>query len=788
LLVAETDNIRFHQGGHYNIRVEMMSGEVRQVRHVDDSARTWRSKLMLGAAALAVVTTGDAGQTAAQEAAAMELPEVVVTAPSPVVKPKKKSTKPTPQTVAAQEAEPAPASAASTEAANEASGFAPAIDAASLPGTLVIDDQTFATVTVVGEREVLANQGETITDSLQNKPGIAGSTFAPGSNRPIIRGLDNFRVRIQENGIGSGDVSALSEDHAVTIDPFAAERMEVIRGPATLRYGSQAIGGVVAVENERIPTAIPRGGFSGEIRGGLTSVDEGRDGAIKATAGAGNFAIHADAFARGTEDYEAPLGVEPNTFVDSNGFSVGTSLVGTDGFLGVAFVRLDSLYGIPGEEALEKTPRIDLEQDKVLVRGERRVQEFGIEALRFWFGASDYAHNEVVVSEDEGGDIIGTRFTNEESEARAELQHQTVRTALGDLSGAIGLQWSDLDVKGVAVDEPIDALLDPANVKTIAGFWFEELQATRDLRFQAAARIEQTEAKGTGYESIADLDDPTIFQGTRSFTPVSASLGALYDLPMGVVARLNGQYTERAPAAAEIFSKGVHEATGTFEIGNPDLGIETARTIELGFRRAAGALRFDAAAYVTQFDGFIYKNLIGEDFCEETLASCTGGGDLDLVLYEQRDARFYGVEIAAQHDVAPIWDGLWGVDGQYDFVNAEFSDGENVPRMPPHRLGGGVYYRDQAWYARAGVLHAFEQDRVAPIEPATPGYTLVSAELSYTAPSTAPFRDLAQEVTIGLRGENLADDKVLNSASFKRLEDVLLPGASVRLFGSIKLN
>jgi iron complex outermembrane receptor protein len=150
--------------------------------------------------------------------------------------------------------------------------------------------------------------------------------------------------------------------------------------------------------------------------------------------------------------------------------------------------------------------------------------------------------------------------------------------------------------------------------------------------------------------------------------------------------------------------------------------------------------------------------------------------------------RSYGVEIAAQYDVAPIWDGLWGVDGQYDFVNAEFSDGENVPRMPPHRLGGGVYYRDQAWYARAGVLHAFEQDRVAPIEPATPGYTLVSAELSYTAPSTAPFRDLAQEVTIGLRGENLADDKVLNSASFKRLEDVLLPGTSVRLFGSIKLN
>jgi iron complex outermembrane receptor protein len=726
------------------------------------------------------------GSPAQAQVSAIELPEVVVTAPSPVARPKKNPVQPAPATVS-DTAQPSSVSNAA-ESGNASEQSAAAIDAANLPGTLVIDAQTFATVTVVSEREVLANQGDTITDSLQNKPGIAGSTFAPGSNRPIIRGLDNFRVRIQENGIGSGDVSALSVDHAVTIDPFAADRMEVIRGPATLRYGSQAIGGVVAVENERIPTAIPPSGFAGEIRGGLTSVDEGRDGAIKATAGAGNVAVHADAFARRTEDYETPLGVQPNTFVDSNGFSVGTSLVGTDGFLGVAFVRLESLYGIPGDEALEKTPRIDLEQDKVLVRGEWRVKNYGVEAMRLWFGTSDYAHNEVIVSEDDGGDIIGTRFTNSANEARAELQHQTARTALGDLSGAIGVQWSDQDVKGVAVDEPIDALLDLANVKTIAGFWFEELQATADLRFQAAARIEETEAQGSGYESIADLNDPVTFQGTRTFTPLSASLGALYDLPMGVVARLNGQYAERAPAAAELFSKGVHEATGTFEIGNPDLDIEAAQTLELGFRRAAGALRFDAAAYVTRFDGFIFKNLIGEDLCEETLASCTGGGDLDLVLYEQRDATFYGVEIAAQYDVAPIWNGLWGVDGQYDFVDAEFSNGENVPRMPPHRLGGGVYYRDQAWYARAGVLHAFEQDRVAPGEPETPGYTLVSAELSYTTASTGPLGDLAQEVTIGLRGENLADEEVLNSASFKRLEDVLQPGASVRLFGAIKLN
>jgi iron complex outermembrane receptor protein len=236
------------------------------------------------------------------------------------------------------------------------------------------------------------------------------------------------------------------------------------------------------------------------------------------------------------------------------------------------------------------------------------------------------------------------------------------------------------------------------------------------------------------------------------------------------------------------FSRGVHEATGTFEIGNPDLGIEAASTVELGFRKAAGAFRFDATAYYTKFDGFIYKQITDGVSCGETLDTCGGGGgDLDLVVYQQRDATFYGVEVGGQYDVAAIWKGVWGVDAQYDFVNAEFADGENVPRIPPHRLGGGLYYRDLNWSARAGVLHAFDQDRVAVDELTTPGYTLVSAELSYTSRFDG-LAGLPQEMTIGLRGENLADDEVLNSASFKRREDVLQPGASVRLFGSIKLN
>jgi iron complex outermembrane recepter protein len=526
------------------------------------------------------------------------------------------------------------------------------------------------------------------------------------------------------------------------------------------------------------------------VRGGLQSVDDGRDGAFKVTAGsAAGFVVHADGFKRQTDDYDTPHGKQANTFVDSEGFSVGTSYIWQSGFAGIAFSRFSSLYGIPGEEALEARPRIDMTQDKVMSKGEWRVRDYGIEAIRYWFGASDYAHNEVIFEQADGHDIVGTRFTNKEQEGRLEIQHLPVMTGLGELRGAVGAQWGHRKVAGIAVDEPIDALLSPATTNTSAAFIFEELQLTRQLRLQAAARIEQANVDGRGLLEFSDPNTPVAFVGERSFTPFSGSLGALYELPLGVVARLTGQYVERAPDAAELFSKGVHEATGTFEIGNPLLEKEDASTIELGFKRAQGQFRFDASVYYSKFNGFIYKQLTGID-CAETLATCGDGNpdnDLAQVLYQQRNATFYGAELAAQYDILPIWRGVLGVDTQYDFVRAQFAGGENVPRIPPHRLGGGVYYRDANWLARAGILHAFKQDEIGVNEIETPGYTLVSAQLSYTT-KLEQGPNWASEMTIGIKGENLADDDVLNHSSFKRREDVLLPGANVRLFGSIKFN
>jgi iron complex outermembrane recepter protein len=756
-----------------------------------------RVRAYAAAAALLVMT----GSAAAQSTETIELPEIVVTTASPVVKhPKKKRT--TATQAPAQAPGETPASAL------------PVPELQPLPNSIAGGEGLFVPVTVTTNREFVANGGATVTDTLQMKPGISGTTFAPGANRPIIRGLDSYRVRTQENGISTHDVAAISEDHAIPVDPLAADRVEVVRGPATLRYGSQAIGGVVSVENERVPTFIPRGGFSGRVVGGLSSVDDGADGAMSITAGQGGFALHADGFRRDSDDYDSPRGAVLNTFVESQGASIGTSLVGTEGFVGVAYTRFESLYGVPGEEAEEGVnPKIDMVQDKVTAKGEWHVHSSGIDAVRFWFGASDYAHDELAIHEPEESSEfeIGSRFTNREQEARVEVQHSPFLTGLGELNGAIGVHVDNRKTRGQSFEG--ESLLEPAHTQSAAAFWFEELTLSQQLRVQAATRIEETTVDGRGWEEFhgeVHGDHGHFhahdFEGERSFTPVSGGLGMLYDLPFGTVARLNGQYVERAPDAAELFSKGMHEATGTFEVGNPFLKEEKASTIEAGLKKASGPFRFDASAYYTRYRGFIYRALQGlqcdpvpvdgEFNCVEEGAEHDHEGEgeehehehlFDLVFFQQRDATFYGTELAAQLDMGRVWNGIWGFDAQYDFVRAKFSNGENVPRIPPHRLGGGIYYHDPQWFARAGLLHAFGQDEFGLHEIATPDYTLVSAELSYTTLLTSPD-GTGSLVTIGVKGENLADDEVLNHASFKRAENVLLPGANVRLFGSVKLN
>jgi iron complex outermembrane recepter protein len=722
-----------------------------------------RTVVMPALAAAAVLTAPPAQ-------AQTQLPGVVVETPSPV---RKKTPRP-----------PAPPAASGTASPEEPSPPPEPIAGTSLN---ISPDDTFSAVTILTPTELLGQPYATLGDALGSKPGIAATSFAPGASRPVIRGLSGFRVSTQENGLSTGDVAALSDDHAIPIDPNAAGQVEVVRGPATLRYGSQAIGGVVNAMNNRIPDALPPAGFRVETRGGLSSVDDGRDGSMMVEAGAGHFAVHADAFKRTADDYRIPEppGRQLNTSLDSEGYSLGGSYIGRNGFVGIAYTSFASTYFIPGIEAAADKNHIALDQTKWTSKGEWRVNDYGLEAIRFWLGATDYKHSEI-----DGlgaSSVIGSTFLNKQYEARVEAQHLPVKTALGVLTGAAGVQWLNRDLQAGGGADGV--LLAPTSTVNLAGFVFEELQLAKKLRFQAAARIETSDVKGTASTFPPDFlpppADPTETPASSTITPKSGSLGLLYDLPLGVIARLTAQHVERAPDATELYYRGPHDSTATFEIGNPNLTIEGANTFEIGFKRAKGDFRFDVSAYHTSFKNFIYKRFTGAK-CDDDFASCGSGTELDQIVYSQRDATFTGAEVLAEYDVSRLWGGLWGIEGRYDFVHAKFDDGTYVPKIPPQRLGGGVYWRDANWLARVNLLHAFAQHEFATFDTPTPGYNLLNAELSYTL-KQSQMAGSATETTIGLRAENLLDDDVRNSVSYKK-DEVLQPGRNFRLFGSVKLN
>ena len=311
-----------------------------------------------------------------------------------------------------------------------------------------------------------------------------------------------------------------------------------------------------------------------------------------------------------------------------------------------------------------------------------------------------------------------------------DLRFASLTTALGIQAGQ-----QNLDAPG---DDPgpLSGLFSPNDNNRIAGYIFNEFKFSQWTKAQIAGRIEHVRLNGTTPDFPADFlpdGNPLVPVGrSLEFAPKSISVGLLQNLPYDLVASITAQRVERAPKPAELFSRGPHDATATFDIGDPNLNIEVANSIEVGLRRATGPLRFEATAYYTRFNGFIFRRLTGV-MCDETFDTCGDpAAELNQAVYSQRDAIFRGGEFQAQYDVARVLDGVWGVEGQFDVVRATFTDGTNVPRIPPVRLGGGVFYRDSNWLARVSLIHAFAQNDVAVNETPTAGYNLLKAEISYT--------------------------------------------------------
>jgi iron complex outermembrane receptor protein len=636
-------------------------------------------------------------------------------------------------------------------------------------------------VSVLAGQELALHMEPTLGETLAQQPGVTSTYFGPGASRPVIRGLGGDRIRVLQSGIGTADASNTSPDHAVSFDPLAAEQIEVVRGPATLLYGSNAVGGVVNVLDDRVPDTVPDRAIHGKLAlDGGTAADE-RSGAVSLTGGKNRFAWHADFLKRKTDDVDIPgfaesealreqegeegeeheqvEGVLENSAVDNTSGAAGVSLVGSRGFLGVAFSGLDSLYGVPGhhhhgeeehaegeeeehEEEEEAPVKVDLRQRRGDLRGEWRDPFSGFSSVRLRFGLADYQHQELE------GDAVGTTFTNESWEGRLELAHRRA----GPFTGAIGVQGYNRDFAAIGEE----AFVPPTDTRNWALFVFEEA-GSGPLQFQIGGRVESQEVESSGEEPL-----------TRDFTGYSGSAGLVWRGTTGWSAAFTVARSTKLPNAEELFSNGPHLATQAFEIGDPDLGKEKSLGFDVSLRKRTGPVTGELNLFLNRFDGFIYEEATGEE-----------EDGLQVFRYLQRDADFRGGEAQVRIELFHSEPHHFELDLMADYVRAELRDtDEPLPRIPPFRYGVGLHYDADRWTGRVELRGAAEQDRIGAFELPTDGYTLLNASVGWRAFFGRSVFELM------LRGSNLTDAEARNHVSF--LKDLApLPGRDLRLIARL---
>ncbi|MGD2120222.1 MAG: TonB-dependent receptor [Gemmatimonadota bacterium] len=616
-------------------------------------------------------------------------------------------------------------------------------------------------------------------ETLAGEPGVTSTYNGPGSSRPLIRGLGGDRVRILEGGVGSGDVSSQGPDHAVGLEPLAAERIEIVRSPATLLYGSSAVGGVVNVIDKRIPRENPGKPLTGTLTTlGGTVADE-RTGALELNGAFNrNWAWHVSGLRRKTDDYEIPgfaeheheedhaeeeehhteeeeavEGVLANSAVETSRLAFGLSWIGKSGYLGASISGMDSDYGVPGhgheevhedpglpsgeEEHGEEGVVIGLEQRRFDLEGSWRFGEGGVRGLEGRFGFADYEHTEFE------GEEIGTRFTNQQWEGRVEVQH-----ALGESStGAAGFQIGGRDFEAAGEE----AFVPPAQSFSFAGFVFEEFDG-ETVRFQLGARAEAQRMEQTdqGFE--------------ESHVGISLSGGLNWTVSERAGLAVTVARSSKLPSLEELFSDGPHAATFAYEIGDRNLEPEIAYSFDATLRLTEGLFRGEFTGFVTLFDGFIYQDFTGEEEDE-----------LPVLVFGQSDATYMGLEAALEFDIIHRGSHHLLVEGWSDYVRAKLTDlDQNIPRIPPLRLGTGLRYDGGTLRGDVGITRVAEQGRVAPLEEETAGFTMLDASLGYRLFTGDVVHDFVLQAT------NLTNEEARLHTSFIK-ELAPLPGREIKL-------
>jgi iron complex outermembrane recepter protein len=630
------------------------------------------------------------------------------------------------------------------------------------------ESEVYQPVTVVGEEALIERLQATLGETLNREPGVTSTFFGSGSSRPVIRGLGADRIRVLEEGIGTGDASNISPDHAVSVDPASAERIEIVRGPATLLYGSNAVGGVVNVITGRIPSYVPSQviGGSVDLRYGTAARD--KSSSVTLNGGAGSFAWHGALSLRDADDYRIPgpadefddpddfTGRLENSSLEAFSGSVGGSFVGSRGFFGVAVSRFTTEYGVPGHghhddddddhdhlrvglsavEEDEEEVRIDLRQRRIDLRGE--LNSLGLfDTVRVRLGRNTYRHDELE------GDEIGTRFDNKGFEGRLEGNHRPI----GRVTGTWGAQFTSNDFAA----QGEEAYIPPNESHSAAVFAYEEIRGNRvDLQF--GVRYERQDLD----VDVADLPD-------REFSGVSGSLGGLWRVNTEHVVALSLARAVRLPTATELYADGPHAATMQFEIGNPDLREEKTLGIDLSFRRTIGRFRGQLNLFNNAFDGYIYESPTGDEEDE-----------LPVFEFVQRDARFRGVEVETHTHLVSRGSSHLELDVSADYVRATLSGGANLPRIPPMRLATGLRLHGTSLSAMAEIRRTFQQDDVAEYETPTDGYTFINASVGYRFFVANTIHDIT------LRGMNLTNELArVHTSPLK--ERAPLPGRDLTL-------
>lgn len=577
-------------------------------------------------------------------------------------------------------------------------------------------DLIVPTVQYAGEDLLLRSQ-TTLGETLDGTPGVSSTYFGPNASRPVIRGLDGDRIRLLNNGAATTDLSGLSYDHAVTIDPLTVERIEVLRGPGALQYGGSAAGGVVNVIDNRIPREAlfdAQGGISGKTDIGLATGNREQGGAMLLETGTNRYALHVDAMSRNTQDVSVPVSLECkrgvtswgrricNSASETWGGAVGGSLFFERGYVGASAATSDNRYGTVAEDEVGITMRSNL----YALEGELRDLGGALQSIKAQFSRTEYAHTEF------NAGVPGTAFKSSGNDLRLQARHAKV----GDLDGVIGLQLEDSKFSA----DGDEAFAPYSRTSQGAVFAHEELRrAWGKLSF--GARLEAVRVDSEGHPTLARFTP-----ASRSFNPASYALGGLWKVAPEWQLTSNLAWSERAPKDYELFADGVHVATNAYENGNANLDKERSTNLDVGTSWKRGAHSASVQAFVNQFSNYIALESTGQNVTVD-------GTDYPGYRYAPVQARFTGLEASGRLRLLERGQTL-DLALRWDTVRADnTSTGQPLPRIAPMRLGATLLWAQGPWGARFGVDQIAAQDRVPDGQLATGGYTLWHAAMTYRA-------------------------------------------------------